>query len=579
MQETLPQPPAALDDDDARLRSLGYRPQLGRVLGLFADFSVAFTFMAPVIGIFTMFTLGLSTGGPAYLWLTLIPLAGMLLVALVLGELASHYPAAGALYQYAKYTVGRRFGWFVGWFYGIALLVTVAAVDVGAVTYAAVFAHDVFGWTFVPTAHGTILVVALGLLVIQTALNTIGAKVMGLVAQLGVLAGILGTFGIAIVLAIHGFHHGLGFLTTTQDVQHVKNNPLGVDFGGSWIVGALVAVIAPVYIFRGFESPGDLAEETRNPGRQVPRAMRLALIWGGIAAFVLTAALLLAMPAGAGTVVKTVQGGGIPYILAPLPSGLQETMLGLIVVAFFACGTAVQAAGSRLVFSYARDGALPGAKSMAAVSERFKTPANALFGGALITVVFVGLAFASPTHDVKILWFTYPADTNVLVSLATFAVTRDLPVVAAHGHRLDDRPGPWLGPGRPVPLGRWAWPVSVVAVALPGPDAGRPGRADRAGQRAGLFQPGLDHLVVMAAVALIGVIVFFAAGRGREIGEHMIDGDVPVAAEPAPVPGAAAGRRRLVPGAAAESPRIPVTGRPERRAPRAADAAQPVSHT
>jgi len=38
----------------------------------------------------------------------------MLLVALVFGELASHYPVAGALYQYSKYTVGRRFGWFVG---------------------------------------------------------------------------------------------------------------------------------------------------------------------------------------------------------------------------------------------------------------------------------------------------------------------------------------------------------------------------------------------------------------------------------------------------------------------------------
>ena len=92
------------------------------------------------------------------------------------------------------------------------------------------------------------------MLVIQTALNTIGAKVTGLVGAArrpGVA--ILGTFGLAIVLAIHGFHHGLGFLTTTQDVQHVKNNPLGVDFGGSWIVGALVAVIAPVYIFRGFD--------------------------------------------------------------------------------------------------------------------------------------------------------------------------------------------------------------------------------------------------------------------------------------------------------------------------------------
>src|ERR1700676_1756330 len=131
-----PQAPATLDADDARLEHLGYRPQLNRVLGLFANFSVAFTYLSPMVGIFSLFALGLSAGGPAYIWLTWIPVAGMLLVALVFGELASHYPVAGALYQYGKHTVGARFGWFVGWFYGIALLVTVASVDVGAVSYA-----------------------------------------------------------------------------------------------------------------------------------------------------------------------------------------------------------------------------------------------------------------------------------------------------------------------------------------------------------------------------------------------------------------------------------------------------------
>jgi len=49
---------------------------------------------------------------PAYVWLTWLPAAGMLLVAFVFGELASHYPIAGALYQYSKYNVGRRYGWF-----------------------------------------------------------------------------------------------------------------------------------------------------------------------------------------------------------------------------------------------------------------------------------------------------------------------------------------------------------------------------------------------------------------------------------------------------------------------------------
>ena len=107
-------------------------------------------------------------------------------------------------------------------------------------------------------------------------------------------------------------------------------------------------MLAPVYIFYGFESAGDISEETRNAGRQVPRAMRLSLLGGGIASFVLTAALLLAMPARAGAVADTVNKGGIPYIISGLPSWLQEAMLVLIVVAFFSCGSSVQGAGSRL---------------------------------------------------------------------------------------------------------------------------------------------------------------------------------------------------------------------------------------
>jgi amino acid transporter len=541
MQEAPPPAPVTLDDDDTRLESLGYRPQLNRVLGLFANFSVAFTYLSPMVGIFTLFTLGLSTGGPAYIWLTLIPVAGMLLVALVFGELASHYPIAGALYQYSKYTVGRRYGWFVGWFYGIALLVTVAAVDTGAVAYAVALGHDLFSWNFNPNGHGTILIVTLGLLAIQTTLNTIGAKIMGRVAQLGVYVEILGTIGIAIVLAIHGFHHGLGFLTTTQNVQHVKSNPLGLDFGGRWIAAALVAVLAPVYIFYGFESAGDISEETRNAGRQVPRAMRLALIWGGIASLVLTGALLLAMPAGANSVLETIRGGGIPYILSSLPSWLQETMLGLIIIAFFSCGSSVQAAGSRLAFSYARDGALPGSTWISAVSERFKTPANALFAGALITVVFVGFEFASPTHDIKILFFTYPANTNVLVSLVSFGISGiylafGLTVI---GWMVARRHG-WVPAGR-FTLGRWAWPVAVTALVYLVLMLANVVAPTGLGGARSYFNYDWVTLLVMVVVAVLGVIVFFAAHRGLQIGEHLIDREAPVpgkdpAAEPVSVP-------------------------------------------
>ena len=536
MQDTGAQVQATLDEDDARLENLGYRPQLNRVLGLFANFSVAFTYLSPMVGIFSLFVLGLGTAGPAYIWLTWIPVAGMLLVALVFGELASHYPVAGALYQYSKYTVGRKFGWFVGWFYGVALLVTVAAVDTGVVSYVTALAHTWLGWNFNPGSHMTILVVTLVLLAIQTALNTVGARVMGRVAQFGVCVEILGTFGIAVVLGIHGFHHGPGFLTSTQNVQHAASNPLGLNFGGSWIGAALIAVLAPVYIFYGFESAGDISEETKNAGRQVPRAMRLALIWGGIASFVLTGALLLAMPAGADTVHTTVTNGGVPYILSQLPYGMQDVLLVLIIFAFFSCGTAVQGAGSRLAFSYARDGALPAAKWISAVSERFKTPANALFGGALITVVFIGLEFASPTHDVKIWFITYPANTNVLVSLVSFGVSGIylsflLTVIGS----MIARARGWVPAGR-FTLGRWAWPVSVVAAAYLGlmlvnvvlPTGLRSAR--------GYFNYDWITLLVMAIVAVAGVIVFSAAHRGREIDAHLTDTRAPAPALTAPDP-------------------------------------------
>ena len=221
----------------------------------------------------------------------------MLFVALVFGELASHYPVAGALYQYSKFSVGPTYGWFVGWFYGFALLITVAAVDTGVVSYVDRADPQLVRLEPRPANHVTILLITLGLLAIQTILNITGARVMGRVAQFGVYVEIVGTFGIALILAIHGFHHGLGFLFNTQGAQHAATNPLGLDFDGNWLTGAaLIAVLAPVYIFYGFESAGDISEETKDAGRQVPRAMRQALIWGGVASLILIAALLLAMP-------------------------------------------------------------------------------------------------------------------------------------------------------------------------------------------------------------------------------------------------------------------------------------------
>src|SRR5262245_64090788 len=81
MHDVVPEVPAPSADEDARLQSLGYKPQLSRVLGLFGNFAVAFTYLSPMVGIYSLFVLGVGTGGPAYVWLTWLPVIGMFFVA------------------------------------------------------------------------------------------------------------------------------------------------------------------------------------------------------------------------------------------------------------------------------------------------------------------------------------------------------------------------------------------------------------------------------------------------------------------------------------------------------------------
>ena len=526
-----PEAAHVVTSDDARLEALGYKPQLNRALGFFSNFAVAFTYLSPMVGIYSLFVLGVAAAGPAYVWLTWIPVAGMLFVALVFGELASHYPVAGALYQYSKFSVGAAYGWFVGWFYGIALLITVAAVDTGVVTYVTALAHNWFDTDWDPTNHTTILIITIILLAIQTTLNITGVKVMGLVARLGVFVEIVGTLGIAIILAIHGFNHGLGFLFSTENVQNAASNPLGLDFGGNWLTGAcLIAVLAPVYIFYGFEAAGDISEETADAGRKVPRSMRLALIWGGIASFILISSLLLAMPE-TDPVKSTVDGGGVPFILSQLSGWLQDFLLVVIIFAFFSCGTSIQGAGSRLAFSFSRDGALPASRWIAKVHPRFRTPVNALLIGAVISALFALLVYYSPSKDVDLGFITYPANVNGLVALVSFSVSGIylaflLTVIAA----IVARARGWVPEGS-FRLGKWAWTVYVIAAGYLGlmlvnivaPTGLTSPRA--------YFNIDWITLVVIVVIAVVGAIYFLIGRPDRKVGGHLHDELEPTGAE------------------------------------------------
>jgi amino acid transporter len=513
-------------DDETRLVQLGYRQELSRVLSLFDNFSVAFAYLSPVVGIYSLFVIGAGTGGPAYIWTIPFVVFFMLFVAMVFGEMGSHYPVAGALYQYGKYSVGPSYGWWIGWIYGFALLATVASVDTGVVSYVTTLTHNWFNWNLNPASHSTILWITVIFIVLQFMLNSVGAKVMGHVARIGVYVETIGTFGVAIALGIHGFNHGFGFLFQTQGVQHAATNPLGANFNGQWLTGAaLIAVLASVYIFYGFESAGDIGEETKDASRQIPRSMRLALIYGGIASFVLVMALLLAVPAGAHGWASTINfTAGIPAILSVLPSWLQDLFLFLVCVAFFSCGTAVQAAGSRVAFAYGRDGAVPGGGMLRKISPRFKTPVIAILVATIIPILFALLVNVNPSKPIHILWFTYPANVNALLALVSFATSgiylAFLLTVIASGIA---RARGWVPQGQ-FRLGRWGWPVIVIGgVYLLAMFVNIVYPSGLTSPRGSLYNYDWITLAVMAVILLLGLLVFVLVRPGRTIGGHVHD--------------------------------------------------------
>ena len=485
-----------------RLAALGYRQELSRVLSLFDNFSVAFSYLSPMVGIYSLYTLGLGTGGPRYIWTIPIVVGLMMLIALVFGELASEYPLSGALYQYGKFNVSPRYGWFVGWIYGFALLATVASVDSGAVGYVTSLANIWFKTRLNPANNLTIFIITGAIIVSSALLNSVGAKIMGHVARFGVYVETIGTFGVFLALAIHGFHHGFAYTFSSQNVEHVKSNPLGLDFGGRWWTGAaLVAVLANVYIFFGFESAGDISEETLDAQRQVPKAMRNALLYGGIASFVLVLGLLLATPS---TGIAPVVSGGINAILGTLPGWLQNFFLVMVVIAFFSCGTAVQGAGARVAFALARDGALPFSTTIRRISERHRTPVNAILVGTIVPFAFLLLVLINPSKPVHILWFDYPANVTALYALVSFATSGIylaffLTVLGALIARLRG----WK-PSGAFQLGRWGLAVTAGAasylllmllnIVWPGPLSG--GRA--------VFNYGWVTLLVMLVIVAFG---------------------------------------------------------------------------
>jgi amino acid transporter len=119
--------------------------------------------------------------------------------------------------------------------------------------------------------------------------------------------------------------------------------------------GILVGVVLAIFAFVGFESAGSLGVESKNSFRNVPRAILWSCLIVGLFYVVVSYSQIYGF--------QNVKGG-ILGSTAPLPDLATDTGIGFfayildigIICSMFACTLACINAGSRLIYSMARDG-------------------------------------------------------------------------------------------------------------------------------------------------------------------------------------------------------------------------------
>jgi hypothetical protein len=75
--------------DTADLAQFGYKQELMRSRWTFSSFAVAFSYISPSTGIFTLFALGLTTLGGVFIWTWPVVALGQFIVALNFAEVSS----------------------------------------------------------------------------------------------------------------------------------------------------------------------------------------------------------------------------------------------------------------------------------------------------------------------------------------------------------------------------------------------------------------------------------------------------------------------------------------------------------
>jgi amino acid transporter len=147
-----------------------------------------------------------------------------------------------------------------------------------------------------------------------------------------------------------------------------------------------------LFVIYGFDTASTLAEETKNPRREAPRAVIAAVIGAAVIGAIFLFAAVIAIPGDMSKFVADAGAGKIPFPLVTIiegnfPGWAANLYLLVVFAAIYVCCLAIQTSTIRLAFGMARDGKLPLGHAWNRVHSGLHTP----IGTCIIVGVLAGL--------------------------------------------------------------------------------------------------------------------------------------------------------------------------------------------
>ena len=333
----------------------------------------AVSHLGPAIGIIVVAPAIASFVGASVPLMVLISLGAMLLTGFCVSELARRLPSAGGYYTFVSHGLGKQLGFFTAWAYFLydPLLPTLTIMVSGGILAQAFKAN--FGWDI----PWWLIVVVLLALVHWVTVSGIRPS-----ARLTLVLGIIESI---IVLA----------LAITLLYRQGTPATLARPFEFPSLVGGYQPLVLGfafgVLLYTGFESAAPLAEETRDPGKLIPRSVILSLVAVGIIWTVASWGMMVGWGVNRASSISTAQN---PFFtLASHAWGIGWLLLAFALLnSSLGAALAGQNAGARVIFALGRARVLPIA--FGKVHPRTQTPVVALTVQTLLNLALsLGLGF------------------------------------------------------------------------------------------------------------------------------------------------------------------------------------------